>query len=492
MATFDPVRHCIVVRIVYAGAALAGKTTSLRALGASLGRPVFSGEEVEGRTLHFDWVDFVGGLFDGVPIRCQLVAVPGQAALAPRRRRLLTDADAVVLVADSTPEARAATVRAVGEMRDALAGRSPPVGVIVQANKRDDPRALPLAEVESWFADGRARVAVTETVASEGVGIRETFVFAVRLALDRVRELEQRGDLPRKAPEVDSGEALLAVMRAEEAQPYLAPSRTSSALESNGSFAEPSSKPERRRAQSGVPRLPTPDVPSGSVWPPVEGRVVLHQACRSRPVVERTRRGDWVARDEQWRWHSSLEDFHEDLAPARTALLDWARWHAQASSWLSRPRAIVLCETAPRAWRLWQIVGRVETLDDGVDAAIAGGDPASIAEAIWAAARTLLRAREDLVGAGRLPAVGCDVLALQEGQLVYAGLVPGQGVRRTPPRLAEEPGRFLRGRLGPLVERSGLRGHPALGRVLDQQLRSTPPPDREQFGETLAAMLLGH
>src|SRR5262245_13239688 len=99
MAIFDPERGCIVVRIVYDGAALAGKTTSLRALAESLGRPMFSGEEAEGRTLFLDWVDFVGGRFEGRPIRCQMVAVPGQPALASRRRRLLADVDTVVVVA---------------------------------------------------------------------------------------------------------------------------------------------------------------------------------------------------------------------------------------------------------------------------------------------------------------------------------------------------------------------------------------------------------
>ena len=39
------------VRIVYDGPALAGKTTSLKALASSLGRTTFSGDEAQGRTL---------------------------------------------------------------------------------------------------------------------------------------------------------------------------------------------------------------------------------------------------------------------------------------------------------------------------------------------------------------------------------------------------------------------------------------------------------
>ena len=78
MALLDPQRQCIVLRAIYDGPAFAGKTTNLRALAESLGSKIYSGEEADGRTLYFDWVDYVGGLFEGLPIRCQIVGVPGQ------------------------------------------------------------------------------------------------------------------------------------------------------------------------------------------------------------------------------------------------------------------------------------------------------------------------------------------------------------------------------------------------------------------------------
>ena len=95
MALVDPTTDQIVVRIVYDGPALSGKTTSLKALARGVSSSLTTPAETAGRTLYFDWVDYVGGLFDGRQIRCQIVSVPGQRDLAERRRLLLETADAV-------------------------------------------------------------------------------------------------------------------------------------------------------------------------------------------------------------------------------------------------------------------------------------------------------------------------------------------------------------------------------------------------------------
>jgi GTPase SAR1 family protein len=102
MAVLDPRNDTVVIRVVYDGAPMAGKSTSVGALGRGLGSNVYSPGEVSGRTLYFDWLDYTGGLFEGRRIRCQIISVPGQATLAPRRRRLLESADAIVFVGDSS------------------------------------------------------------------------------------------------------------------------------------------------------------------------------------------------------------------------------------------------------------------------------------------------------------------------------------------------------------------------------------------------------
>src|SRR3569833_3291007 len=103
MAVIDPRNDTIVIRVVYDGAPMAGKSTSVCALGRGLGSPVYSPAQVGGRTLYFDWLDYTGGQFEGRKIRCQIISVPGQATLAPRRRRLLESADANKKNKNNTP-----------------------------------------------------------------------------------------------------------------------------------------------------------------------------------------------------------------------------------------------------------------------------------------------------------------------------------------------------------------------------------------------------
>src|SRR3954470_24230341 len=97
MALIDNDAGEIVIRLVYDGPPEAGKTTSLRALAGSLAQPAYTpAEDADGRTLWFDWMEYVGGRFEGCQIRCQIVSVPGQRTLSSRRRRIIESADVVV------------------------------------------------------------------------------------------------------------------------------------------------------------------------------------------------------------------------------------------------------------------------------------------------------------------------------------------------------------------------------------------------------------
>src|SRR5579862_6540404 len=148
MAILDSRSGAVVIRVVYDGAPMAGKSTSVRALGRGLGGEVVSPAEVGGRTLYFDWLDYTGGLFEGRRIRCQIISVPGQATLAPRRRRLLESADAVVFVGDSSPAGFISDrgyLSGLARVLEQIPG--PPVGLVLQANKRDHPHAIPMEQI---------------------------------------------------------------------------------------------------------------------------------------------------------------------------------------------------------------------------------------------------------------------------------------------------------------------------------------------------------
>lgn len=214
MAVIDVERDAVVVRIVYDGPPYAGKTTSIRSLARSLGRAPVTPLERADRTVFFDWLEYTGGLFEGHQIHCQIVSVPGQPELDGRRRALLQLADAVVFVVDSSTDERAQhSAGYLRDVRELLARREgAPVGIVLQANKRDLPGALPRDALRALLGADVAAMALTESAAGEGSGVRETFVLAVRLAIDRIRAQMVDRPLEVGRPEVDSAEELLALL----------------------------------------------------------------------------------------------------------------------------------------------------------------------------------------------------------------------------------------------------------------------------------------
>jgi signal recognition particle receptor subunit beta len=409
VARIDPERTQIVIRLVYDGPAKAGKTTSLRRLAQSLGVEMFSAPEEEGRTLYFDWLDYVGGLYDGMPIRCQVVSAPGQQVLESRRRLLLKSADAVVFVADSRPQRTADNQRAYATLQE-IAGQEPvPIGIVIQANKRDVPDALSLDDLRDTFGHGLS-LAMTEAVAERGEGVRETFVLGIRLALDRVRVLRSDGSLLTLAPEFEDGTQLLTAMMTSEAEP-------------NHALASPADADRGQAQGSSDPRPPDASVPPGLVWPPVQGRVVVHEAARDAIHLHRDALGTWhgVTSSGRWAMHSAAGASFRDIEQGREALIAWARWHAAASSRLSAERAIVLAPTGHGEWRLWQIVRDSPTLHDRCrDLAQLRGPAAG--EKLFDLFDLYAQAFDALASTGLVERIALDTVALSaNGAPVYAG-----------------------------------------------------------------------
>lgn len=377
MATIDPTSNAVVIRIVYDGPPLAGKTTSVRSLARGLGGQVVVPEEIDGRTVFFDWLDYTGGLFEGRSIRCQIISVPGQATLAGRRRHLISSADVVVFVGDSTRDAQDSVGRYIESLSKILASNiGPPVGIVLQANKRDHVDASPLPEIRHMLDERNLKVAIVESVATEGTGVRETFVFAVRLALDRVRELIRLDLLPTAAPRINSADDLLESLRDAEggefrALPDIGLTHTrlsdvrrsapdtisaslSQAIRQSAAFETSPSQPATVDAP---PLLPHGELPSGMIWPPVEGRVTLHEIMQTPPQITITPRGHWVGTaSSAWLVHAPAAGRFETLESGRDALLGWARVHAGSGHIISSHRCIALAADGHGHYRLWQFV----------------------------------------------------------------------------------------------------------------------------------------
>jgi signal recognition particle receptor subunit beta len=426
VARIDPDRTQIVIRLVYDGPAKAGKTTSLRRLAESLGVTMFSGPEEEGRTLYFDWLDYVGGLYDGMPIRCQVVSAPGQQVLESRRRLLLQSADAVIFVADSRPERTADNRRAYATLQE-IAGEEPvPIGIVIQANKRDLPGALSLDDLRDTFGNGLS-LAMTEAVAERGEGVRETFVLGIRLALDRVRVLRNDGLLPTLPPEFENATQLLTAMTASEGEASHASPWFSSSEFASSEFPSPDASQtdadSRESQRPSDPRPPDASIPPGLVWPPVQGRVVVHEAARDAIHLHKDESGAWhgVTSSGRWAMYSAAGASFRDVEEGREALIAWARWHSAASARLSAERAIVLAPAGPEEWRLWQIVHASPTLHDLCrDLAQMRGPAAG--EKLFELFDLYAQAFEALVSTGFFETIALDMVAVSaNGAPVYTG-----------------------------------------------------------------------
>jgi hypothetical protein len=220
MATFDRDRQEIVLRIVYDGAATAGKTANLRSLHASFahraqGELYTPAETPAGRTLYFDSLELLTGYVEEWPIRCQLLTVPGQLAFAERRYRLLRGLDAAVVVCESTRLGIQAAQSSWRFLKNALdSGGNGQVPLIVQANKQDLPGALSPDEVDARLGVGQ-RLRVLPASALHGEGVRATFLAALDAARDAVRERLRHAGPEALGPPMECAAELYEAMIAE-------------------------------------------------------------------------------------------------------------------------------------------------------------------------------------------------------------------------------------------------------------------------------------
>ncbi len=461
MATLDLERKLVVVRIVYDGAPLSGKTTSLQALAEQLASnrrtAIFSPHSLGSRTTFFDWMEYTGGLIEGYQVHCQIVTVPGQQIFAERRRHLVASADSVVFVADGDPEGLAPAVERFRALLPLLDDQEPPVGVVIQANKRDLPDSVAIEELRRAFREER-EVAVLESVANQSQGVRETFIFAVRLALDRARELMRARTLAIGAPQVASGEALLAELEALEAHqrsgpaamlPTLAVDLVTMSADGPSTRGETSREPPSPAGEPGeeaLPLLPTADVPSGLVWPPVAGRILLSELAAEGVRLERTPEGDWAARSRSWSVLSPAEARFERLDDGQRALLASARQHHALGPLVSRQRGLVLAPTGATGWRLWQVLHLERSLRDFAIEALLDPQADRGADRLLDAAIYLRQAAETFE---RMPQAGLaaalESLPPPGAPIAFCGHLGSQGSLSVPgQRVADEFGALIR------------------------------------------------
>ena len=222
MASFDSARGCYVVRVVYDGPGMAGKTTNLRKIcefvPATRRGEMVTPAELRGRTMFFDWLEIDGPSRAPAPIKLQLVSVPGQIERNYRRRPLVEAADVVVFVCDASPAQMADTMRAFARLRGTLKQRKKAIPLVVQVNKQDVEGALDPARMSKKLklAEGTT---VLPATAETGVGVKETLAMATRHAL----QVLGRRDLEPLLAELANADALFDHVLTFEDAPHEGP-----------------------------------------------------------------------------------------------------------------------------------------------------------------------------------------------------------------------------------------------------------------------------
>lgn len=168
----------IVLKIVYYGPALSGKTTNLQQLhemleGSAKGKMVTL-DTTDDRTLYFDFLPLQFGTQSGFAVKLKLFTVPGQVMHKSTRKVVLAGADAVAFVADSQRSSASANAYSYRDMEANLKSNGidfDTVPRVIQFNKRDLPDIKPLSEIRDAWGD----IPTFPAVAIRGEGVLETF-----------------------------------------------------------------------------------------------------------------------------------------------------------------------------------------------------------------------------------------------------------------------------------------------------------------------------
>jgi mutual gliding-motility protein MglA len=173
-------QRLIIIKIVYYGPAVGGKTTNLQVLhdGAQLDRrgDMVSINSAQDRTILFDLLPIRATGFRGFELRVQVLAVPGQAMYAATRKLVLRGADGVVFVANSAADRWDENVKSYQEMtKNLLAHHLDPatLPLVLQYNKRDLPAVTPIDTMERSL--NARKVPAIPAVTIRGEGVLETF-----------------------------------------------------------------------------------------------------------------------------------------------------------------------------------------------------------------------------------------------------------------------------------------------------------------------------
>jgi PAS domain S-box-containing protein len=185
MVQFNTRANEILLKLVYYGPGLSGKTTNLQSLHAMCSEAqrgeMFSVNTQEDRTLFFDLLPINLGYIYGNAIHLQIYTVPGQVQYDASRRVVLGGADGVVFVADSSEAKMQENVDSLSNLYHNLNANRlniKQIPFVLQYNKRDLPEAMAVGVMNRRL--NFRSVPYFEAVANRGTGVLDTFLSIAR------------------------------------------------------------------------------------------------------------------------------------------------------------------------------------------------------------------------------------------------------------------------------------------------------------------------
>ncbi|MGC8916956.1 MAG: hypothetical protein ACP5NF_08260 [Thermoanaerobaculum sp.] len=193
MVQFRPTAREIVVKIVYYGPPLSGKTTNLKLLYQGYPKDM-RGELIvtptgTDRTIYFDYLAITFHKLRGMDLRIQLYTVPGQVRFDSTRQVVLRGVDGVVFVADSQRQAMQGNRDSWANLKKNLALQGlflDQLPHVLQYNKRDLEDIASVEELDQALNEFNAPF--FEAVAVQGIGVEETLEGITKLVLRSLRE----------------------------------------------------------------------------------------------------------------------------------------------------------------------------------------------------------------------------------------------------------------------------------------------------------------
>ncbi|MEJ2199607.1 MAG: GTPase domain-containing protein [Desulfuromonadaceae bacterium] len=191
MIEFDELEQRMILKLVYYGPALSGKTTNLLQLHELLDQEgrgeLMMLDTRDDRTLYFDLLPFFLQAPSGLKIKIKVYTVPGQVKHDATRKAVLQRADGVAFIADSANSEALNNENSFANLENNLAFvglNIETIPLVVQYNKRDLPRIIAEADIRRvWEPTG---IPVLMATALHGRGVVKTFAHLLERVYRRI------------------------------------------------------------------------------------------------------------------------------------------------------------------------------------------------------------------------------------------------------------------------------------------------------------------